>query len=129
MFYRLSESPLVGQGNSKVAVGSSIVWVDPDFVDTYGMTLLAGRNFNPAIKSDMESVLINEAAVQAYDLGDNEKALSERLIIGGDTTAIVGVLKNYNWNSLKMEHTPFLLKTDTIMGRNFWVKILSRFVS
>jgi putative ABC transport system permease protein len=101
----------------------SIVWVDPDFIETYDISVLAGRSFNPAIRSDMESVLINEAAVTAYGLGDNEKALSERLIIGGDTTAILGVLKNYHWNSLKTEHTPFMLKTDTIMGRNFSIHL------
>jgi putative ABC transport system permease protein len=99
----------------------SVVWIDPDFVPTYGITLLAGRNFNIEIKSDMESVLINEAAIQAFGLKDPENALKERIILGGDTTAIIGVLKNYHWNSLKTEHTPFLFKADTISRRNYSV--------
>jgi len=101
----------------------SIVWVDPDFVQTYGISILSGRSFNPEIKSDMESVLINEAAIVAFGLGDAENALKEHLILGGDTTAIVGVLKNYHWNSLKTEHTPFLFKADTISQRNFSIHI------
>ena len=96
-----------------------VVWVDPDFVDTYGMTLLAGRNFKPEIKSDMESVLVNEAALKTFGLGDPENALKERIILGGDTTAILGVLKNYHWASLKTEHQPWLLKADTISSRDF----------
>jgi putative ABC transport system permease protein len=97
----------------------SIVWVDPDFIETYGITVLSGRSFDPRIKSDMEAVLINEAAITAFGLKDKENALNERLILGGDTTAILGVLKNYNWNSLKVDHTPFLFKADTISRRMF----------
>lgn len=97
----------------------SIVWVDPDFVDAYGIKILTGRNFNPAIKSDMESVLINESAITALGLGDAENALKEHIVLGGDTVAILGVLKNYHWNSLKIDHTPWLLKADTISRRYY----------
>lgn len=98
-----------------------VVWVDPDFVDTYGITVLSGRNFNPEIASDMESVLVNEAALKAFGLGSPEEALRERIILGGDTTAILGVLKDYHWSSLKTEHQPWLFKADTISRRNISV--------
>lgn len=101
----------------------SVVWVDPDFVDTYGITVLSGRSFNPEIRSDMESVLVNEAALKSFGLGNPEDALEERIILGGDTVPILGVLKNYHWNSLKTEHTPWLLKADTISARSFSVHL------
>jgi len=107
----------------KEGKNGSIVWVDPDFIDTYGITIVAGRKFNPESKSDMESVLVNEAALKAFGLGTPENALNERLILGGDTTAIVGVLKNYHWNSLKTEHTPWLLKADTVSSRAFSIHL------
>jgi putative ABC transport system permease protein len=97
----------------------SVVWVDPDFASTYNMQLLAGRNFNPQIRSDMESVLVNEAALKTFGLGNPEEALHERIVLGSDTVAILGVLKNYHWNSLKVDHSPWLLKADTISSRNF----------
>ena len=93
----------------------SVVWVDPDFTSTYEMTFIAGKNFNQQIKSDMESVIINEAALDAYDLGTAEQALGQQLILEDDTAAIIGVLKNYNWSSLKSEYTPFLFLADTIV--------------
>jgi len=89
------------------------VWVDPDFIPTYKIQFISGRNFNPGLKSDMESVIINEASLTAYGLGTAEEALKERLILGDDTVAILGVLKNYNWGSLKSEHTPYLMRADT----------------
>jgi putative ABC transport system permease protein len=96
-----------------------VVWIDPDFVKTYGITILSGRAFNPEIVSDMQSVLVNEAALKTFGLGDPENALKERIILGGDTVAILGVLKNYHWTSLKTEHMPWLFKADTISGRDF----------
>ena len=100
-----------------------VVWVDPDFIETYGITVAAGRAFNPEIKSDMESVLINEAALTTFGLGDAENAIKERIILGDDTVAILGVLKNYHWSSLKTEHSAWLFKADTISRRNFSIHL------
>ncbi|WP_317987643.1 ABC transporter permease [Parachryseolinea silvisoli] len=103
--------------------GGSIVWIDPDFIETYGIQVLTGKVFDPAISSDMRSVLVNEAALTAFGLGNAEQALQERMILGDDTVAILGVLKNYHWNSLKVDHTPWLFKADTISQRNFSVHL------
>lgn len=100
----------------------SVVWIDPDFIDTYGIELLSGKKFDIAIKSSMEAVLVNEAALKVYGLGTPEQALEQRLLLG-DTTEILGVLKNFHWNSLKADHTPFMFKADTISGRAFSIHI------
>jgi putative ABC transport system permease protein len=91
----------------------SVVWVDTDFIPTYKIQFLSGHNFNPNVRSEMESVIINEAALTAYNLGTAQEALNEQLILGSDTVAILGVLKNYNWSSLKSENTPYLMSPDT----------------
>jgi len=51
--------------------------------------------------------------------------LKEHLIFGGDTVAILGVLKNFHWTSLKSEHTPFLFKADTVSRRNYSIHLSS----
>ena len=107
----------------------SIVWIDPDFVETFGITVLSGRAFNPEITSDMKSVLVNEATLKAFGLGDAEHALQERIILGGDTVAILGVLKNYHWNSLKTDHSPWLFKADTISRRYFSIHLSGKNMS
>jgi putative ABC transport system permease protein len=100
----------------------SVVWVDPDFVDTYNVEILAGKKFDITLKSSMNGVLVNEAALKVYGLGTPEQALNEQLILG-DTTDIIGVVKNFHWNSLKTDHTPFMFKADTISGRAFSIHI------
>lgn len=104
----------------------SVVWVDPDFIKTYDIGVLTGKVWNPDVASDMKSVLLNEAAVTSFGLGDSEKALEEKIILGRDTVAILGVLKNYHWNSLKSEHTPFVLAPARINGRKFSIHLAGK---
>jgi putative ABC transport system permease protein len=93
----------------------SVVWIDPDFIPTYNIPFVAGKNFDPAIKSDMNAVIINEASLDVYDLGTAEQALHQQLVMGEDTATIIGILKNYNWASLKSDYIPFLFRADTII--------------
>jgi putative ABC transport system permease protein len=91
-----------------------VVYVDFDFVPTYNIDLIAGRNYNPQSASDMKSVIINKAALKAFNLGTAEEALTQKLLID-DTFNIVGVAKDFNWNSLKSDFVPFVFIPDTIM--------------
>lgn len=93
----------------------SVVWIDPDFIPTYNIPFVAGKNFDPTIKSDLEAVIINEASLDAYDLGTAEQALHQQLVMGEDTATIIGIVKNYNWASLKSDYVPFLFLADTII--------------
>ncbi|MEJ0029777.1 MAG: ABC transporter permease [Bacteroidota bacterium] len=103
-----------GEPESSNTFGA-LVYVDPDFVPTYKIELLAGHNHNLASASDMKSLVINEAALQPLKLGTPEEALNERLVLDGDTVDIIGVTKNFNWNSLKSDFTPFIFYPDSIM--------------
>lgn len=101
----------------------SVTWVDADFIDTYGMTLIAGRSWNPDVASDMERLLVNEAAVTQFGLGSPEEALDKRIVLGNDTVGILGVLRNFNWNSPKVAHQPILLAPALISRGHFSVKV------
>lgn len=83
-----------------------VTWVDANFMKTYDMELLAGRDFSESKKDDPEDAIISEAALKAYGLGTPEEAIMTRLIISGDTVRIRGVLKNHNWESLHKEYLP-----------------------
>ena len=47
-------------------------------------------------------------------MGTPEEALTQRLILE-DTLDIAGVAKDFNWNSLKSDFTPFVFVPETIM--------------
>jgi len=87
-----------------------VVFVDPDFIKTYGIELKSGKPWNPASASDMHSIIINEACTSFFDLGNAQKALDESMLLEdeGDqiTIPILAVSKNQHWYSLKNKDTP-----------------------
>lgn len=79
---------------------------DEQFLPTTGIRLSGGRNFNT---TDSGAVLINETL--AHKLGlTNANAPGYRLILGDDVEAhIVGVIKDFNYNSLHDPIGTFML--------------------
>lgn len=108
---------------ASAAKSGNATWVDPDFIHTYGIELIAGHVWNPDSKTDMGSVLLNENAITTFGLGTPREALNEKLIVDSDTVNIIGVLKNYNWNSLKTAYVPVVLFASKVQGHNISVHI------
>src|SRR5690606_14691770 len=52
-----------------------------------------------------------------------ENAIQQQLIIGGDTVNVVGVLKNYNWSSLRDAYAPSLFLPGERARKYFSFKI------
>ena len=90
-------------------------WVDYDYLDTYGMKLTSGRSFSESFSTDKEVCLINESAVSKFGITDPLKA---RFIIPGDPkdrkyTPVIGVVKNFNFESLRNPINPYILCFQT----------------
>lgn len=83
--------------------------VDHRFLDTYGITLINGRNFNSKSVADSSSVLINETA--AKELGITEA--SEQLIkISQENpfmVKVIGIVRDFNFQSLREPLAPMVL--------------------
>ncbi|MEO9964481.1 MAG: ABC transporter permease [Reichenbachiella sp.] len=86
----------------------NVVFVDHDFTKTYDFEFLAGRSFSE-MASEENGFIINEKALQVFGLGLPEEAIQQKLIVGGwDTVRVMGVIKDFHWNSLKDEHSPYI---------------------
>lgn len=101
--------------------------VDYDYVSTLEMTLLSGRNFSRDFPSDStESVIVNEAAVEKFELGSDP--IGKKISYFGGTNAdgtpnlnnvrtitIVGVVENFHFESMRENIAPvsfFLERSD-----------------
>jgi putative ABC transport system permease protein len=77
---------------------------DYNFLQTMGMQLIAGRNFDPALASDtMNAIIVNEVAVQQVLGTTNEKALGMQLAAAkgnNKSKTIIGVSRNFNFEDL-----------------------------
>ena len=89
--------------------------VDADYIPTLGMKMASGRNFQKDNLSDSSGVVINEAAAKFLGLADPiNKPLYQSQ--GGERTAanikqlhIIGVIKDFHFNSLREKIEPIVL--------------------
>jgi putative ABC transport system permease protein len=89
----------------------NILAVDEDFIPTFDMTILAGRNFSKDRVSDFGSAtIINESALRALGLNNPEIAINQELTIGTATSKnIIGVIKDFHQQSLKEHNRPTII--------------------
>jgi len=82
-----------------------------DYLPTLGISLVDGRFFNPEIATDPDnSVLVNEALVRTMNW---QNPIGKRIVGGnlsGDNSLqVIGVVKDFNVNSLHAEIPPLII--------------------
>ncbi len=87
-------------------------WVDYNFLDTYGMTLVSGRSFKESFTSDKNACMINESALKDFKISDIDKARFMEPRDSGKVNylPVIGVVKNFNCESLRKPIGPYILK-------------------
>ena len=80
--------------------------IDYDYVQSFGLQLLAGRNFNMNFPNDNQRVLLNSALTKSLHFEDAASAIGEKVFYAGDTMEIVGVLEDYHQMSLRNKVMP-----------------------
>lgn len=98
-------------GDSMVPVKTEIRYVatDYDFVPTYGIHMVAGRNFSRDYGTDTSNFVINEAAVKAIGWKNAEQAVGKNFKYGFITGHIIGVMNDFHFESLHQEIKPMIL--------------------
>ena len=88
-----------------------LYFADHEHFDVMGFELVAGRNFSREFPSDSTAMLVNEAIVDAMGWED---PIGERLIsFNGEKPmeiTVVGVLKDYNFESLRENIRPIMIR-------------------
>lgn len=78
--------------------------IDRNYLDTYGLTLLAGRNINST--DTVRRYLINESAMQAIGLKTYEEALGQEIEVWGQPGPVIGIVKDFNTMPLHYKVPP-----------------------
>ena len=95
--------PVEGRNTEKVI---DMYYVDNHFFDTYDLTLVAGKNFGETMREDSSNIIINESALDYYAFEDAEDAIGDILRGGNFVVTIIGVVKDFNQQSVKEEPEP-----------------------
>jgi len=110
--------------------------VDYDFLDTYEIELIAGRNFSPEFPSDTRSseqspdasrsIILNQEAVRRFGW---EEPVGKKVIqtfgVQRFNFTVIGVIKDFHFSSLRESIQPLKLFLSTRNNRYVSVKIQS----
>ncbi|MBN1272361.1 MAG: ABC transporter permease [Candidatus Aminicenantes bacterium] len=94
--------------------------VDEDFIPTMGLELINGRNFEVGRASDEHAVLINQTAVRKLGF---ENPLGQTIFRSGQDYRIIGVLRDWNTNSIHSPIYPIVIFKANDTGGEFLVRI------
>ena len=103
-----------GRDNVDETVFGQAWIIDEDYLETMGMTLVEGRNFSEQRSSDAEATIVNQTMVDKLNLTD---PVGKRISRYGTLYEIVGVVKDFKFNSMKQKVEPlcfFLGTSNTI---------------
>ncbi|MEM7484398.1 MAG: FtsX-like permease family protein [Bacteroidota bacterium] len=119
----VSKSMLGFEYKNRVVNTNTLV-VDYDYVETLGLEIVTGRNFEKGFAKDSLSVVINET--MANELGEKDPLMAHVNITDSISYPVIGVVKDYNFENLDkaIEPITFFLRPD--WGLNYaYVKVSS----
>ncbi len=104
-------------GNMSTAIDAKNIVSDQFFVKTNGIKLISGRDFMPG---DSNKVLINQSLAKRLNLNE-QTAQGAKLYTQYNApvpsfVTVIGVMKDFNYNSLKSDVKPFMLEYDNNAG-------------
>jgi len=95
--------PVEGRNTEKVI---DMYYVDNHFFDTYDLSFIAGRSFGEIIREDSANIIINESALAYFGFEDEVDAVGDILRSGNFEVTVIGVVKDFNQQSVKEEPGP-----------------------
>ena len=109
-------SVLEGGTFQPLKVNLKSITVDDGFIPAFGMKMAAGRNFSRNVKTDSNKFIINETTVKTLGWKTPENALNRQIKYGDVTGNVIGVTKDFHFESLHQAIVPMILVFDRNPG-------------
>lgn len=82
--------------------------IDNGYLETYGLKLLAGKNFDVLPRLDSAKVLISESAAKILGFNSSGEAIDQQISMDGRNRTIKGVVNDFHHEGLKKAAEPML---------------------
>lgn len=90
---------------------ADIYFIDYNFLDLFGMELVAGRPFTEEISSDFSSaMIINETAAEALGYQNPDDVIGKEFQQGRGKGTVIGVVKNFHFESIHRAVQPMTIR-------------------
>ena len=94
---------------SQLTIRIADIQVGHNFMETYGIALVAGRDFDFTLASDStEAFILNETAVKEVGWSSPEEAIGKQFLYGGRRGFVTGVMKDFHFESLHQPIVPIV---------------------
>lgn len=101
-----------------------LYFVDFDFIPQYGFKMAAGRPFSNEFGSDStQAMVINEAAAKLLGYSSAQEAIGRNFDQWGRKGKIIGVLKDFHYQSLQQNIKPLTMRYETFGFGTISIKI------
>ncbi|MFN3841613.1 MAG: ABC transporter permease, partial [Cyclobacteriaceae bacterium] len=107
------------------AVSVEYMAVDEAYVNTLGLEIIAGRNFDPQREGDMnEGLILNEKAVAIMGWSSPEEAIGKKITSPSGTPAgeVIGVVKDYHQLGLQQNIGPITMDAEPQYSNLFVIR-------
>lgn len=99
------------------------VHVAHNFLETYGIPLVAGRDFDYQLASDStEAFVLNEASIREIGWSSPEEAIGKPFHYGGRRGFVTGVMQDFHFESLHQPIVPIVFMISHDRNNNVSVK-------
>lgn len=100
------------------------IHVAHNFLDTYGIPLKAGRNFDFQRASDStEAFILNEEAIRAIGWSSPEEAIGKQFLYGSRRGFVTGVMQDFHFESLHQPIVPIVFMISQNRNNQVSIKI------
>ncbi len=90
----------------EVKANIQIRWGDPEYINIYGIKLLAGRNVAPS--DTMREFIINDTYAKLLGFTKPEDAIGKSLLFNGKLMPVVGVMQDFHDQSMHAHISPMV---------------------
>jgi ABC-type antimicrobial peptide transport system permease subunit len=112
-----SRTSIMGFDYKNREIKSNWIGVSYDFVKTLDLKMADGRDFSTAFATDSSAVLINEE--MAKEIGEKQIVGLKLPVDSTKPLTVIGVVKNFNFKSLKKKIDPLTLVLDKNFSINY----------
>jgi putative ABC transport system permease protein len=100
----LSTAEMKSSLKKEVMVGN----IDDGYIETYGLNLLAGRNFSQPFENDTSNVIVSRSVCDLLGFDSPDAAIGNRIRMGNNLYTVKGVVNDFHHEGLKKPEAPII---------------------
>lgn len=117
---RSSTIGLTWEGKTEEDVKFEDISVNMGLIETMGFELVAGRSFSPDFGEENTKIILNESSVRIIGF---DEPVGKIVNLWGEDKEVIGVIKDFNFESLKETVKPAFIKYDPAYAQKVMIRL------